>query len=119
METLSTGKHTFEIIDYVPKGYMIWNIGVNMPDGYLPLCKLLPAHEQPFAGGCTINTKTLKAIKCDGAQKILAALGYGPDTISEMERYVKRYEKSENPITARRVQRMKEAIKVMYTLEWR
>lgn len=32
--------HSFELVDRVPLGYSIWNIGENMADGYLPLCRL-------------------------------------------------------------------------------
>lgn len=38
--------HTFELVDHVPLGYSIWNIGKNMADGYLPLCRL--AAVQPY-----------------------------------------------------------------------
>ena len=30
----------FEVVDFVPAGYEIWNIGHNMIDGYLPLCRM-------------------------------------------------------------------------------
>ena len=76
--------HTFELVDRVPLGYSIWNIGENMADGYLPLCRL--AAVQPFPGGRSIEVDTLKAIKCEGAQEILAAAGWGPETLDEMER---------------------------------
>ena len=83
--------HTFELVDRVPLGYSIWNIGENMADGYLPLCRL--AAVQPFPGGRSIEVDTLKAIKCEGAQEILAAAGWGPETLDEMERYIKKNEK--------------------------
>ena len=62
----------FEIINCIPLGYQIWNIG-EFIDGYLPLCKLKQI--QPFEGCTEIETDTLKAIKVDGAQKILNAIG--------------------------------------------
>ena len=34
-KTITDGKDTFELVDYVPLGYRIWNIGKNMIDGYL------------------------------------------------------------------------------------
>ena len=117
MQTITVGKDVFEIVDHVPVGYEIWNIGRNMVDGYLPLCR--PAARQPFEGACAIDTESLKAIKCDGAQIILAAIGGGQNTIPKMERYIKRYGESVKPVTARRVQRMKAALEVMRTLEWR
>ena len=73
MQTIKSGEHVFEIVDKVPCGYMIWNIGTNMVDGYLPLCRLKAA--QPFQGGREIEVDTLKAIKVDGAQIILDVIG--------------------------------------------
>ena len=89
MEKIICGKHTFEIIDSVPPGYEIWNIGKNMIDGYLPLCRL--ALKQRFPGGRAIDVDSLKAIKTDGAQIILAAVGYGPKTPETMERYIRKH----------------------------
>lgn len=88
MPKIVSGSHEFELVDYVPYGYIIWNIGKNMIDGYLPLCRL--SSRQPFPGGRSIEPDTLKAIKIDGAQTILAAIGFGPDTVKEMEAYMKK-----------------------------
>lgn len=84
--------HTFELVDHVPLGYSIWNIGENMADGYLPLCRLCSV--QPFPGGRNIELDTLKAIKCEHAQIILKAIGYGPDTPEKMKKFIQRYEDS-------------------------
>ena len=48
---------TYEIVEAVPRGYMIWNIGSNAPEGYLPLCR--PAQFQRFPGGRDIDPNTL------------------------------------------------------------
>lgn len=116
MKKLFDGKHTFEIVESVPKGYMIWNIGKNMVDGYLPLCKL--KNVQPFEGGREIDATALKAIKCEGAQTVLSAIGGGQDTIEKMERYIKRYSNSKRALTLIRVEHMKKALEVMYTLHF-
>ena len=42
-EYLRKGNDVFEIVDTVPLGYSIWNIGHNMPDGYLPFWMPLDA----------------------------------------------------------------------------
>ena len=89
MARISDGRHEFELVDSVPYGYIVWSIGKNMIDGYLPLCRL--ATVQPFPGGRSIETDTLKAIKTDAAQIILAAMGIGPKTIKEMERYIEKH----------------------------
>lgn len=86
---IQSGKDTFEVVEEVPDGYMVWNIGKNMVDGYLPLCRL--SARQSFPGGRSIEADTLKAIKTNGAQTILAAVGYGPSTVKEMESHIAKY----------------------------
>jgi len=55
--------HTYEIVDRVPRGYFIWNIGNHAPDGFVPLCEWL----EP---GMTVNPDTLKAIAHEHAAEI-------------------------------------------------
>lgn len=111
---LSGVSHTFEIVDRVPPGYHIWNIGDNMADGYLPLCRLCAI--QPFPGGRNIEADTLKAIKCEGAQVILKAAGFGPDKPEEVERYI---EKNKDKANRRyEVERMKEALPYLRKVKW-
>lgn len=116
-QIITNGKHTFEIVNAVPFGYQIWNIGKNMIDGYLPLCRLKPY--QPFEGGREIETETLKAIKIKESQTILAAVGGGQNTIKSMEKYIKRY-KNAKPGTwsYNQVQRMKKALPIMRQIKW-
>lgn len=111
MNTIVDGNHTFEIVESVPPGYMIWNIGKNMVDGYLPLCR--PARRQPFPGGRDIDVDSLKAIKIDGAQDILAAIGRGQETLEDMKRYVKRYRNSKTSWVRHRIELYKKAIPIM------
>ena len=51
----------FEIVEKIPVGFFVWNIGDNMGhDEYIPLCKdLHPEDKESFE----IDTTTLKAIK--------------------------------------------------------
>ena len=51
----------FEIVEKIPSGFFIWNIGENMgSDEYIPICEdLHPEDKENFE----INTSTLKAIK--------------------------------------------------------
>ena len=74
-------EHTFEIIDHVPAGYQIWNIGKNMTDGYLPLCKVIP-------NSYDVEINTLKAIKMDGAQVILSAIEIPENSDFEISPYL-------------------------------
>ena len=62
-QTITHHGHTFELVDRVPRGYFVWNIGKNMIDGYLPLC------------GWAF------------------AIGWVPETPEEMERYIEQHER--------------------------
>lgn len=114
----SLPEHTYEIVNAVPFGYTVWNIGHPVAGEYLPLCR--PSQYQPFPGCQRIDVDSLKAIRCDGAQTILDAVGYGPNTLEEMERFVEKH-KMERPGTSRHrmVERMKAALPFMRSLQWR
>lgn len=57
MDTLKMNDKTFEIVNELPHGYKIWNIGrENFKfEKYIPLCKTY--------NGCCVDIKTLKAFK--------------------------------------------------------
>lgn len=115
--TVLNTTHTFEIVDFVPLGYQIWNIGKNAPDGYLPLCRV--KGNQPFDGGMEIESDTLKAIKIEGAQTILAAIGGGQNTIKSMERYIKRYRNAKpGTYSYKQVKRMEKALPIIKSIKW-
>jgi hypothetical protein len=97
---------TYEVVTEPPLGYIIWNIGDNAPEGYLPFCRL--KFMQPFEGGREIESDTLKAIKCDGAREILAAIGLGAETSAEMKEFIKKHER--NPRRSWECERMRAAI---------
>lgn len=108
--------NTFELVNEVPLGYMVWNIGANMAPGYLPLCRLCAI--QPFEGARNIETDTLKAIKIEGAEYILDAIGHGQDTLEEMEQYVKQYRNSKTDRVKHKVALYRKAIPVMRKIKW-
>ena len=57
LKTLNMGARKFEIVDELPQGYQIWNIGrehFNF-EGFIPLCRVV--------GNFSINPDTLKALK--------------------------------------------------------
>lgn len=82
----------YEVVTEPPLGYIIWNIGSHAPEGYLPFCRLKAV--QPFDGGREIEPDTLKAMKCDGAKEILAAIGLGAETSAEMKKFIKKHERN-------------------------
>lgn len=117
MKTIISGEYTFEIVENIPRNYFIWNIGKNMIDGYLPLCRL--AGRQPFEGGRCIDVESLRAIKIDEAQIILAAIGGGQCTIESMEKYIKCYKNAKcGTYSYAQVQRMKKALPIMKKIKW-
>ena len=64
MEKIKCGNNTFDVVEKIPVGFFVWNIGDNMTDGYIPLCeKLYPDANENDLQYYSINTNTLKAIK--------------------------------------------------------
>ena len=67
MTTYKIENYTFEIVEKIPEGYEVWNIGRHMQsDELVPLC-------QVFAGTYNINPDTLKAIKMLPAEAAVKA----------------------------------------------
>lgn len=106
--------NTFQLVNEIPRGYMVWNIGANMAPGYLPLCRLCA--NQPFDGARNIEPDTLKAIKVEGAEYILDAIGNGEESRKAMEAYIKRYRNSKTDWVREKVARYKRAVPVMKKL---
>lgn len=73
MKFLLVKGRKYEVVNEVPKGYLIWNIGHNMLEGYIPLCEWLNDDKDDF----DINLKTLKAIRVDkGWKEIMEGATY-------------------------------------------
>ena len=54
-------KDVFEIVEKIPAGFFVWNIGENMgTDEYIPICEDLHPEDKD---NYEIKTSTLKAIK--------------------------------------------------------
>lgn len=58
---IATDRWEFEVVNKIPTGYEIWNIGENMVDGYIPLAEVY---------GSDINPVTLKAIRIEDVQEL-------------------------------------------------
>ena len=80
---ITNERHTFEVVENIPEGYTVWNIGDNMTDGYLPLCQ---------SENFQINPNTLKAIKMDHEELKLMreAAGYGVEDLKSAKRAMNR-----------------------------
>ena len=79
----------FEIVDKIPLGFYIWNIGENMgSDEWIPLAQdLKPGDKENFE----INPDTLKAIrlKPEEAQILRKAAAVGVNNIKTAEKALK------------------------------
>lgn len=117
MEKLFFNDLVFQIWDFIPLGYEIWNIGSLFPDGYLPLCMLKAPAEQPFPGAREIRTDNLKAIKVPEAQTVLEVAKFGLTKVEFMEQYVKRHSGSENEALRVRLECTKAALEVLRSLK--
>jgi len=108
MEKLIVGKHKFEIVDFIPYGYHIWNIGRNMTDGYLPLV-MTGGYD-----GCQV-IGVMKALPLENAQKILdVTTAYG-DTPKKLKKSIVKYtERGDRP---EKVKQMEEALEIMMTVK--
>lgn len=82
---------SYEIVEKIPAGFFVWNIGKNMgTDEYIPLCEdLHPEDKDDYS----INVETLKAIKLKPESiKILreAAQWGGLDCLKDTVKTLKR-----------------------------
>lgn len=82
-------KGIFEIVDKIPSGFFVWNIGENMgSDEYIPLAQdLKPGDKENFE----INQYTLKAIKLsvEDVKLLRAAASVGIVSKSTAEKAMK------------------------------
>jgi hypothetical protein len=111
LKNITWKEHTFEVVDEAPLGYVIWSIGENMVDGYLPFVRL------GGYDGCQVDTRTMKAMKIEKAQVILAAIGNGQNTSYEMESYVEKHKYAKPGTWEHWISgRMKKAIPIMKSI---
>ena len=114
MQTIESCGYTFELVDHVPRGYVIWNIGKNMVPGYLPL--VLTGDRD----GCQVLPGAIKyAVKVDGAQTILAAIGWGELDVQAMEQYIKNNEGSNDARVLAHIEKLEAALPILRTIEYR
>ena len=111
--TVSNGIDTFEIVDCVPKGYKIWGIGKNAPEGYIPLYRTVPGADN------RVDRDNLKAVPHPYAYKVLLAVSNRYNTPEKMERFVREHihadEYSWEYRTARRIQT---ALRILKDIRW-
>ena len=81
--------HVFEIVEKIPAGFFIWNIGENMgTHEYIPLCEdLHPENKDDYS----INPETLKAVKVssDEWEKLNKAASVGVGNLKAADKALK------------------------------
>ena len=86
----------FEIVEKIPAGFFVWNIGENMGhDEYIPLCKdLHPEDKENFE----IDSTTLKAIKLtiNEVKALRQAASWGVNSKATAEKALKSKRKGYN-----------------------
>lgn len=86
---MKIGNKEYEIVNKIPSGYFVWNIGDNMgSDDYIPLCELFNPSDND---GFQINENTLKAIKLDtnDVMSLREAASYGVCDLKSAKRTFK------------------------------
>ena len=82
------GDHEFRLVDSIPAGgYLIWNIGYHMPEGYLPLVRVGTGEDRFYVKGENL------AVEVKDAQKILYIVGSGLNTTAKMKEAIEMFEK--------------------------
>ena len=86
----------FEIVEKIPVGFFIWNIGENMgTDEYIPICEdLHPEDKENFE----IDTTTLKALKLpiNEVKALRQAANWGVNSKATAEKALKSKRKGYN-----------------------
>lgn len=75
---------TYTIVNKIPKGFTIWNIGEHAPENILPLVIC----DEKYS----INTNHMLAIITPNAQTILSAVGICGDTAKDFEKYISKHD---------------------------
>lgn len=87
--TLCEKTDIFEIVEKIPVGFFVWNIGENMgTHEYIPVCEYLhPEYKDDYR----INPATLKAVKVSPEEweKLDKAANWGVGNLKQAEKALK------------------------------
>ena len=89
MEKVIFGSYEYTIVDKVPNGYIVWNIGMCMgSDEYIPFCQIIP-------GTFSIIPETLLAVKLpkEEVEILREVAGRGDTDIKTMNSRITRHRK--------------------------
>ena len=109
MKKMVFGDKEFTVVDKVPNGYIIWNIGKNMgSDEYIPFCRVIP-------GTFSIIPETLLAVKLskEEVEILREVAGRGNTDIKTMNSRIKRHRKYDS--SKETLIKAKEILEKIYT----
>ena len=102
--------HRFKIwekLSDVPATWFVWNIGKNMPDGWLPLARCIDPHNRPY----DIDPDSLIAVPIKEAQTILDGIGLCGGSLEKMEKTINKYKDKGQNHNAERLEKTWQLLK--------
>ena len=102
--------HRFKIwekLSDVPATWFVWNIGKNMPIGWLPLARCIDPHNRPY----DIDPDSLIAVPIKEAQTILDGVGLCGGSLEKMEKAINRNKKRGYKHNAERLEKAWQLLK--------
>ena len=106
----SWNTHRFKIwekLSDVPAEWFVWNIGKNMPDGWLPLARCIDPHNRPY----DIDPNSLIAVSIKEAQTILDGTGLCGGSLEKMEKTINKYKDKGQNHNAERLEKTWQLLK--------
>ena len=92
MKTIKYKNINVPIIDNIPAGFVVWNIGNNAPAGYILICKTC---------GYNVIMETLRALPVSDHEKNIIdhACSYGAGNLQQARRKLQQYKTNTRAIT--------------------
>lgn len=93
MQTIFYKNRKIPVIDHIPAGYVVWNIGDYAPAGYILIC---------ITCGCNVIKETWYAVPVSDHEKsiINCAVWYGGDNLKHARRKLQQYRTNRRAIYA-------------------
>ncbi len=80
----------FTVVDKAPADYIVWNIGNNMADGYIPFCKLIKYDDPELDWRRDVDIGSLLAVKADNEREweevMVHHAPYGANSLAQVRK---------------------------------